>query len=361
MDGALPPGITDGSNGSLRAAFASAFQIGCALGGKLPEALAPRERELVRRHFSVLTPENCMKPGPLQPEPGRYDFATADAFVEFAASSGLRVVGHCLCWHAQSPAWFYTPGMDRGSALAQLATHLQTVAGRYRGRIQGWDVVNEAILDRSGGKGDYLRDTPALRAIGADYVERAFELAQEADPDAELYYNDYNIELLDKRERTRRLLDRLLSSGARLDGIGIQGHWQLDKVPFDELRAAIAAYRSLGLKVMITELDLDVVDRPDAGADPAAHRTYSLHEDVYRDGCPEAVLQRQAAQYARLFEIFAELPGAVSRVTFWGLHDGGSWLNYWPGKRTNHPLLFDRASEPKPAFAGVMAAAARLR
>lgn len=361
MNGALRTSGIGGPDSSLREAFASAFQIGCALGGKLPEALLPHERGLVRRHFGVVTPENCMKPGPLQPEPGRYDFATADAFVEFATRSGLRVVGHCLCWHAQSPAWFYAPGMDRRSALAQLATHLQTVAGRYGGRIQGWDVVNEAILDRTGGKGDFLRDTPALRAIGEDYVERAFELAREADPDAELYYNDYNIELPDKRERTLRLIDRLLTSGARLDGIGIQGHWQLDKVPFEEIRAAISAYRGLGLKVMITELDLDVVDRPDAGADPAAHRAYSPQEDVYRDGCPEAVLQRQAEQYAQLFEIFAELPGAVSRVTFWGLHDGGSWLNYWPGKRTNHPLLFDRAGAPKPAFAGVMEAASRLR
>lgn len=361
MNEILRRGGGDSENRSLREAFAGTCEIGCALGGKLPEALAPHERKLVRRHFSAVTPENCMKPGPLQPEPGRYDFATADAFVEFASSLGLRVVGHCLCWHAQSPEWFYAPGMDRKSALAQLATHVRTVAGRYRGRIQGWDVVNEAIVDRAAATGEYLRDTPALRAIGEDYVERAFELAQEADPDAELYYNDYNIELADKRERTLRLLDRLLASGVRLDGIGIQGHWQLDKVPFDQIRSAIAAYRGLGLKVMITELDLDVVDRPDAGADPAAHRAYSLQEDVYREGCPAQVLQRQAEQYARLFEIFTELAGAVSRVTFWGLHDGGSWLNYWPGKRTNHPLLFDRAGEPKPAFTRVLETAARVR
>jgi endo-1,4-beta-xylanase len=357
MNAGVPHGKA--SEASLRAAFAHAFQVGCALGGKLPDALSLPEQDLVRSQFDVVTPENCMKPGPLQPEPGRYDFTTADAFVQFAEDSGLRVVGHCLCWHQQSPAWCFAPGMERKSALDQLALHIRTVAGRYRGRLQGWDVVNEAIVDRPEGAGEYLRDTPALRAIGQDYVERAFELAREADPSAELYYNDYNIELADKRERTLRLVDGLLARGAPIDGVGIQGHWQLDKVPFEEIRAAIAAYRALGLKVMITELDLDVVDRPDAGADVAAHRAYSLPEDIYRDGCPPAVLQRQAEQYARLFEIFAEQPGAVSRVTFWGLHDGGSWLNHWPGKRTNHPLLFDRASLPKPAFASVIQAAGK--
>jgi endo-1,4-beta-xylanase len=346
---------------SLRAAYAGCFRIGCALGGKLPDALSAGERDLVLRHFDVITPENCMKPGPLQPEAGRYDFSTADACVDFAQASGLGVVGHCLCWHQQSPPWFFAPAMDRQSALAQLALHIRTVAGRYRGRMLGWDVVNEAILDRASTATEYLRDTPALRAIGEDYIERAFALAREADPSAELYYNDYNIELEDKRERTLRLLDRLLSRGTPLDGIGIQGHWQLDQVPFDQIRAAIAAYRALGLKVMITELDLDVVDRPDAGADTAIHRAYSLPEDIYRDGCPDAVLERQAEQYARLFEIFAEQPGAVSRVTFWGLHDGGSWLNHWPGKRTNHPLLFDRAGQPKPAFTSVLRVAEGAR
>lgn len=337
---------------SLRQAYAARFQIGCALGGKLPEALGARELELVRRHFDVITPENCMKPGPLQPEEGRYDFTTADAFMAFAEREGLRAVGHCLCWHQQSPAWFYSAGMARGAALDQLQAHVHTMAGRYRGRMQGWDVVNEAILDRATSPAEYLRDTPALRAIGDDYIERAFVFAREADPAAELYYNDYNIELPDKCERTLRLLRALLDRGAPVDGVGIQGHWQLDKVPFDDITRAIDAYRELGLKVMITELDVDVVDRPDAGADISAQRAYVPPPDIYRDGCPEPVLARQAEQYARLFETFSA--GGVSRVTFWGLHDGGSWLNTWPGKRTNHPLLFDRSCQPKPAFDRVL-------
>jgi endo-1,4-beta-xylanase len=319
------------------------------VGGTLPGSLEPRGRELLVQHFDVLTPENCMKPGPIHPERGRPDFAAGDALVAFAERHGMAVVGHCLSWHQQCPSWLYPAGIDRDGALAQLREHIQAVAGHYRGRLQGWDVVNEAIAD----EGEFLRDTPALRAIGPDHVLQAFQLAREADPGAELYYNDYNIERPAKRQRTLRLLRELLAAGARVDGVGIQGHWILDQVPFDDIRDAIAEYRALGLKVMITELDIDVVDRPDCSADISVQRAYSPASDVYRDGLPAEVAERQAEQYARLFRLFSE-PGAVSRVTFWGLHDGLSWLNTWPGTRTNHPLLFDRACQPKRACTAVL-------
>jgi endo-1,4-beta-xylanase len=346
---------------TLRSAFDGRLQLGCAVAGTLPGSLSATEERLLSEQFNVLTPENCMKSGLIHPEPERYDFEAPDALLAFAERQGLSVVGHCLAWHNQAPAWLFEPGMTRALALTQLARHIQAVAGRYRGRIQGWDVVNEAIAD----DGDGLRDTPALRAIGEDYIERAFELAREADPHAELYYNDYNIEQPAKRERTLRMLERLQASGVRLDGVGIQGHWIIDRVPFDDIAAAIQQYRALGLKVMITELDIDVVDRPDCSADIATQRAYSPTEDRYREGCPAPVmthvLQQQAEQYARLFEIFTRQPGDVARVTFWGLHDGGSWLNSWPGKRTNHPLLFDRQCLPKPAYEAVLDVARRTQ
>jgi endo-1,4-beta-xylanase len=336
---------------SLCQRFAPAMQIGTCVRGTLPESLAPNERELLVRHCNVLTPENCMKPGPIHPEPGQPDFAAADALVRYAEAQGMAVVGHCLSWHQQCPHWLFPSGIDRAAALSQLRDHVHAVAGRYRGRLRGWDVVNEAIVD----EGEFLRDTPALRAIGPDHVQRAFEFAREADPDAELYYNDYNIERPAKLQRALRLLEQLLASGVRIDGVGIQGHWVLDEVPFDDVRSAIARYRALGLSVMITELDIDVVERPDCGADIAVQRAYAPGEDRYRDACPEPVLRRQAEQYRQLFEIFAT--GGVTRVSFWGLHDGLSWLNHWPGERTNHPLLFDRAGRPKPAFQAVLESA----
>jgi endo-1,4-beta-xylanase len=338
---------------SLRARFAGRFLVGTCVGGVLPASLDATERELLTHQFNVLTPENCMKPGPIHPEPERFDFTASDALVRFAAEHQMPVVGHCLCWHQQSPTWMFDAGIGRHAALEQLRAHIHRVAGRYRGRLLGWDVVNEAIAD----DGDGLRDTPAAREIGPDFVERAFELAREADPGAELYYNDYNIERPAKRERTLTLLRRLLASGVRIDGVGIQGHWQLGQIPFEDIRAAIDAFASLGLKVMITELDLDVVERPDCSADIAVQRAYTVAEDVYRDGLPAAIASQQAESYARLFQLLCERPGAVTRVSFWGLHDGRSWLNTWPGKRTNHPLLFDRSCRAKPAFDAVLGVA----
>lgn len=339
---------------SLWRAFAHRFSVGAAVGGTLPGSLAPSERELLVQHFNVLTPENCMKPGPIHPERGRLDAHAGDALCAFAERQQMAVVGHCLSWHQQCPAWLLPAGIGRASALAQLREHIHAVAGHFRGRVHGWDVVNEAVAD----DGEFLRDTPALRAIGPDHVLRAFELAREADPGAELYYNDYNIEQPAKRQRTLRLLRELLAAGARVDGVGIQGHWLLDQVPFDDLRAAIVDYRALGLKVMITELDLDVVERPDCSADISVQRAYAPASDIYRDGLPGPIAERQAEQYARLFDVLAEPSGAVSRVTFWGLHDGRTWLNTWPGQRTNHPLPFDRACRPKPALAALLASAA---
>jgi endo-1,4-beta-xylanase len=336
----------------LKAAYGDYLQIGCAVGGSLPGSLNPAETELVTRHFNVLTPENCMKPGLIQPEPGRFDFAAPDALLRFASERGMNVVGHTLVWHNQTAAWMYAPGIGKSEAVRQLEEHIHQVVGRYRGKLQGWDVVNEALTDADG----YLRETPCLAAIGSDYLQLAFRFAREADPGVELYYNDYNIELPAKRERTLRLIDQLEAAGQKPHGVGIQGHWILDQVPFDEISRALRIYSELGLEVMITELDLDVVARKTAGAD-LGERAGEADSDPYAAGCPPDVLERQAAQYARLFELFLE--HGVSRVTFWGPQDGRSWLNYWPSQRTNHPLLFDRESRAKPALQRVLAVAER--
>jgi endo-1,4-beta-xylanase len=344
--------VTDAANEvGLKQLSRPGLDLGVAVGGRLPASLTPHEREVLVRHFAVLTPENCMKPAPIHPEEARYDFAMADAFVRFAGEHGLGVVGHTLVWHSQCPDWFFEAGgapASRAQVLARMEAHIHTVVGRYRGKIQGWDVVNEAITDA----GEYLRETRWLKSIGQEFLEHAFRFAQAADPGVELYYNDYNIERRDKLARTLRLLDQLQKSGVRLDGVGIQGHWQLDKVPYDEIAEAIEQYAARGLKVMFTELDIDVLDRLDSGADVSAQRAHPL-PDLYPAGCPDDVLQRQAEQYGRLFELFERYPSAVTRATFWGMADGMSWLNYWPGKRTNYPLLFDRESRPKPAFHAV--------
>jgi len=323
------------------------FYIGTCLGGLLPDDFTNEEMALIDAHFNVVTPEGCMKPEPIQPEEGVFHFKYPDDLVAYAEAHGKRVTGHTLIWHQQCPDWFFLDGnkpASRELVLRRLRTHINTLVGRYRGQIMGWDVVNEAIDD---GKDVYYRPTKWWKAIGDDYIEKAFEYAHEADPDAELYYNDYSIESPVKREKTLKLIARLKEKGLRIDAVGIQGHWELDKVPFKDIEDAIVAFHNAGVKVMITELDLDVVTRwtpKDAPKEVA---------NPYPNACPPEVLQRQAEQYAKLFEIFARHSDKITRVAFWGLHDGRSWLNFWPRWRMNYPLLFDRNAKPKPAFYAV--------
>ena len=263
--------------------------------------------------------------------------------LDFAEANGKRATGHCLVWHTQCPDWFFLHGGEpagRELILQRMQTHIHTLVGRYRNRLSGWDVVNEAVDD-----GDCeLRDTKWLRLVGEDYLVQAFRFAREADPDVQLFYNDYSIEVPPKRDKTLRLLAALRDAGIHVDAVGIQGHWVLDEVPFAELDEAIELFAQTGAKVMITELDISMLPWENTAGDP------------YINGCPEELLARQAEQYAELFKIFLRHRRVIPRVTFWNLHDGRSWLNSFPYKRTNYPLLFDRQCQPKPAFSAVIAA-----
>ncbi|WP_165234142.1 endo-1,4-beta-xylanase [Aquisphaera insulae] len=341
------------ASGTLRQAAKGRFLIGAAVSAR---GLAdPRVADLVAAQYDVLTAENEFKPASLQRQPGRFEFATADRFVEFTRAHGMKLVGHTLCWHSQSPPWIFR-GPDgkplaREEGLKNLKAHIDAVAGHFRGKVVGWDVVNEAISDA---KDEYLRKTPGLRSIGDDYIARAFEFAHAADPDAELYYNDYSNENPVKREKTIRLVRDLKAKGVRIDAVGMQCHLILsDSNAIDRLDESIAAYAAEGVKVAITELDVDVLPRRGRGADIGA-----LEKDganPYKDGLPPEVAEAQARFYARLFQVVLKRPGVVNRVTFWGTQDGTSWLNNFPvPRRTNYPLLWDRALKPKPAFAAVM-------
>jgi endo-1,4-beta-xylanase len=305
----------------------------------------------------MVTPENCLKPVAVQPQEGRFDFARADAFVDFAKPKGLPVVGHCLVWAKddRTPPWFFRDGANaagRELVLARMKAHIAAVAGRYRGRLAMWDVVNEALDDGA----DFLRPSGWSRACGQDFIVEAFRAAREADPEALLIYNDYNNELPDKREKQVKLIKLLRERGAPLQAIGLQGHYEIDRVPFADLEATLAEMRTLGMKVVISELDIDVIPRGRWWADDGKHRAELAKLDPYRESCPPEILQRQAEQYAQLFRLFRKYQDVIARVSFWNLHDGQSWLNDFPWHRTNHPLLFDRARRPKPAFGAVVKA-----
>ncbi len=331
----------------------SAFDDRPLIGAAVPPLaqLGKDELRLLTRHFNAVTPENCMKPMFLQPEEGCFEFAVADAMVREARNRRMEVNGHTLVWHSQTPDWFFTDNgkpAGRGLLLARMRAHIQGVAGHFAGKLKSWDVVNEAIDDGGG----CLRPSPWLSGIGEDYVAEAFIAAHKADPAAELYYNDYGIENPHKREKTLRLIRELKAAKAPIHGIGIQGHYQLDHIPFKEIEEAILAYHAEGLPVMITELDIDVALRTGDGADIS--QTEARTEDRFAGGLPDEVQKRLADQYAALFALFLKHRDKVIRVTFWGLHDGLSWLNHFPSQRTNHPLLWDRNLNPKPAFFSVL-------
>jgi endo-1,4-beta-xylanase len=328
--------------------------IGTAVGAR--GMARPELASLIAEQFACVTAENEMKPSSLQRVQGSFSFERADRIVAFAKAHDMQVVGHTLCWHGQTPRWMFQDDdrqpLPRVVALANLKAHIEAVVKHFKGKVKGWDVVNEAINDAPE---PYLRNTPARRAIGDDYVLKAFEFAHKADPDAELYYNDYGIELSGKRDRALRLVRQIKAAGLRIDAVGIQGHWALESPGLAEIERGIQVFVKEGLKVMITEMDVDVLPRSRGfGADIAA--TERQGRDPYRAGLPDDVQQKLADRYGALFSLFMRFP-QVTRVTFWGVSDGDTWLNNFPVRgRTNYPMLFDRQLHAKPAFKAVIKA-----
>jgi endo-1,4-beta-xylanase len=343
---------------SLKDTYKNDFLIGVALGGMLPEDYSPAELAVIKSQFNAVTPENCMKPESVHPEENKWTFEMADALVKFAQENNMPVFGHALVWHHQTPKWFFEDNgkpVSREKALERMKTHIQTVMGRYKGKIRGWDVVNEAVAE---GGGDDLRKTPWLQAIGDDYVVKAYQFAHEADPDAQLQYNEYDFEVGAKHDKTMRLVKKLLDAGIPLKAVGIQGHYKLGHVPYGGLEKTINEIQALGLKAMITELDLDVTRKVDFTEQTDKQKVEDLTAKATTDS-----MEKQAEEYAKLFALFEKHKDAISRVTFWGLDDGRSWLVYSPKGRKlpGIPLLFDDNCQPKPALQAVIDAAKQAK
>jgi endo-1,4-beta-xylanase len=341
----------------LREAAAGAFEVGVGISDNIPRLT--NDWPLLLSQFSIVTPENCMKPMAVQASEGKFNFGQADAFVDFASAHGLKVVGHCLVWAKddRTPPWFFRDGEKTASPellMERMRHHIEMIAGRFRGRLATWDVVNEALDDGT----NYLRPSGWSQACGEDFIAKAFIYARASAPKALLIYNDYNNELPGKREKMLKLLRSMREKKAPIDAVGLQGHYEIDRVPFAEIETTLAAIRELGLKVVVSELDIDVIPRGGWWADGGKNREELAKLNPYRDGCPADILQRQAEQYARLFQLFRKYSDVVARVTFWDLHDGQSWLNSFPWRRVNYPLLFDRSGKPKPAFNAVIEALA---
>lgn len=335
---------------TLKDAFEGKFLIGAALNHRLYTGNDIKGASAIKQHFNSIVAENCMKSEMIQPREGEFFFDNADKFVDFGQRNNMFIVGHTLIWHSQIPYWFFVDenGKDVSPEVLteRMRNHIHTVVTRYKGKVHGWDVVNEAILDDGS-----FRNSKFYQILGEDFIKLAFQFAHEADPDAELYYNDYSMALEGKRNGTVKMVQNLIDQGVKIDGIGMQGHMSMDFPSFEAFEKSILAFANLGVKVMITELDISVLPFPSSnvGADIANTAEYQHSLNPYTDGLPAEVYEQWHQRYADFFRLFVKHQDKISRVTLWGLSDADSWKNDWPVKgRTDYPLLFDRNTEPKP-------------
>lgn len=344
------------SEPALKEVFKNDFMIGSAVNPGQYNEYDQKDVSVIKHHFNTITPENQMKWERIHPEPDSYDFEDADAFVEFGEKYDQYMVGHTLVWHSQTPDWVFEDEngdrISREALLERMKNHITKIVTRYEGRVDGWDVVNEALNEDG-----TLRESPWYKIIGKEYIAKAFEFAHQADPDAELYYNDYSLEKPAKRDGAIRLVKNLKEQGVAITGIGTQSHHKLNRPSLENVENTITKFGKLGLDVMVTELDVDVLPRPsdEDGADVNMQMEGSQDMNPYTAGLPDSMQQQLAERYANLFEIYLKHSNVINRVTFWGVTDDDTWLNYWPiPGRTNYPLLFNREAEPKPAFDAVV-------
>lgn len=311
------------------------FPIGVAVA---PGSLTGATSALILKQFGSLTAENVMKPAPVHPEENRYFWDDADKIVIYVTTNGMIMRGHTLCWHQQTPEWMFKDANGNTTSkevlLARLKDHITQVVTRYIGKIYAWDVVNEAIDDDDS---KFLRETNWYNICGEEYIAKAFRWAHEADPDALLFYNDYNTEFPGKRDKVYRLMKQLLDEGVPVHGVGLQGHWDINNPTEKDLRDAIEKFSSLGLKIQITELDVSV---------------YSYNETDPSDNVFTAQRElKQAEKYEMIFRVFRDYKNVITGITFWNISDRNSWLDNFPVKgRKNYPLLFDQNLKPKKAY-----------
>lgn len=342
---------------SLRKAAAGKFMMGVAMDEAQIVGTDRVGDALIEQQFNSISPENCLKWEAVHPERDRYDFAVPDKYVQFGVDHHMYVIGHALMWHNQVPAWVFE-GPDgkpatRDQLLKTMKDHIRTVVGRYKGRINGWDVVNEAINE----KGELRTDKPWYSILGKEGIFAAFEAAHEADPDAALHYNEYDLTNPAKRAGVLKLVKEIRARGLKLDAVGLQEHYSIDYPSVAEIDEEIRTFTLAGFHVMITELDLSMLPRPaeffGSNIKKTIERTPEL--DPYANGLPLDKQELLAKRYADIFSVYCKYAGSIRRVTFWGLTDNGSWLNSFPVKgRTDFPMLFDRSYQPKLAFHSVV-------
>jgi endo-1,4-beta-xylanase len=350
------------SPATLKDAYKGGFHVGVAINTAQITGTDAVGDAVIARQFDSITPENALKWERIHPLPGVYNFDLADKYVAFGEKNHMFVVGHNLVWHAQVPDWVFQDEqgkqVTRAVLLERMHEHIAKVVGRYKGRIQSWDVVNEALADDGS-----LRKSKWLEIIGEDYLIKAYQWAHEADPQAELNYNDYALEVPAKRAGAVALIKKLQAAGIPIAVVGNQAHVRLDWPTAEQEDRTVKELASAGVKVAITELDVDVLPGVAPGsADVNLRVAQNPKLNPYPNGLPEAVQKDLAREYGLLFGVYWQNRAVMSRVTVWGLTDADSWRNDWPiPGRSDDCLLFDRKDQPKPAFYAVLAAAQTAR
>lgn len=336
---------------TVKDAYKENFYIGTALSQSQIEETNPMVTALISKEFNSITPENIMKSMFTHPEKDRYDFGLSDKYVAFGEKNKMFVHGHTLIWHSQLAPWM-SKIKDSTEMSEMMTNHISTIVSRYKGRINSWDVVNEALNEDG-----TLRKSVFLSSYGKDYLSLAFKLAANADPKTDLYYNDYNLCNAKKRNGAIELIKNIQKKGVKIDGVGEQGHWNLNTPTLEEIEKTILDFSALGIKVAITELDITVLPSPwdVVGADVNQRSAANEKMNPYPKELPEAVQNQLAERYEAIFKLFLKHEDKISRVTLWGVNDGQTWLNDWPIRgRTNYPLLFDREFKAKKAYSSIL-------
>lgn len=332
----------------IKDVIADRFTAGAALNVKQVNGIDTAGQEAVLRHFNSIVAENCMKCEKIHPSKDYYDWSDADDFVEFGLKNNMEIIGHCLIWHSQCAPWFLVDDDGRyvtaDTLRHRMKEHIYNVVGRYKGKVKGWDVVNEAILDDGS-----FRQSGFYEILGEEFIPLAFRYAHEADPDAELYLNDYNMASEGKRKTYVDLISNLKGQGLRIDGIGMQSHIGLDYPDIDEYEKSLTAFAATGVNVMVTELDMTALPAVTEGADVGISQEYTEKINPYVDGLPDEIAMLWNSRMKDFFSLYFRHSDKISRVTAWGVCDGDSWRNGWPVPgRTDYPLLLDRQHRVKP-------------
>ena len=333
---------------SLCGAYRGYFDIGAAIS---PHSIT-KHAELLKKHFNSITCENQMKYSLIQPEEGKWNFGPADLIVNFAKENGMRVRGHAPVWHNQTPDWFFKAGdrpAPRELVYERMEQHIKTVAEHFGDDVYVWDVVNEATVDTQDPRHlqryglETYRQSNYLTLCGIEYLEKSFHLMRKYSPNSQLCYNDYNECDPLKRERIYNLMKNLLDRGAPLQVCGMQNHFNLEYPPVEEIKISIEKFASLGLRLHITEMDINFY-------------ATRIGNEVSYDAPPPGTVEKHAELYTKIFELYRSYKDVIDSVTFWGPADDSSWLSR-RGALKNWPLFFDHDHNPKPFVKGIVEAA----